>query len=341
MKKIKNCIKFISVALICTMITSFSNTSFYAVNQNKTVYIGGDTFGVKFYANGVIVTQLEDYYDGSKYVCPAKSGGLQESDIIKEINGYCINSNEELKAVTEQCQGKTLQMKIERNGKEIDKQITPVKNTVGIYLIGAWVRDSCAGIGTITYYDEDNNYFAALGHGICDNDTQALMPLASGQVLHANVSGIDKSVVGKAGSLNGYFTDSEIGNLTKNTDLGVFGTINDNFEYTSEKYEIADRDEIKIGKAQIYTTIENSTPQFYSIDIKRICNSADNSNENFIIKITDKKLIDKCGGILQGMSGSPIIQNGKIVGAVTHVFVNNPKEGYGVFLQNMVDYYNN
>lgn len=339
MKKFKKSIKFISVALIWTMLTSFSTTSFYAVSENKTVYIGGDTFGVKFYANGVIITQLEDYFDGSKYVCPARSGGLQESDIIKEVNGYDVNSNEELKSITEQSEGKILQLKIERNGKEIDKQISPIKNTVGIYLIGAWVRDSCAGIGTITYYDDDNNYFAALGHGICDNDTQALMPLASGQVLHANVSGIDKSVVGKAGSLNGYFTDNEIGKLTKNTELGVFGTINDNMKFKGQEYEIANRNEIKTGKAQLYTTIENSSPKFFDIEIKRICNNSKDSNENFIIKITDKKLIDECGGILQGMSGSPIIQNGKIVGAVTHVFVNNPKEGYGVFLQNMVDYY--
>ncbi len=338
MKKIK---KILSVALTGIIFLS-SNIPAYAAEQtDKSVYIGGEAFGVKFYANGVMVINLEDYYDGEKYVCPAKSGGLKKSDIIKEVNGYKITANEDLKTLTEQCSGKTLNFTIERNGKEIQKDINPVKNTVGVYLIGAWVRDSCAGIGTVTYYDADNNYFAALGHGICDSDTSALLPLARGEVLFANISGINKSVAGKAGSLNGYFSESTIGNLTKNSNLGIYGTANNNFKYNDQKMDIAESNEIKEGNAKIFTTIDGDKAKYYDIKIKRICNRSKNSNENFIIEITDKELLDKCGGIVQGMSGSPIVQNNKLVGAITHVFVNNPKEGYGVFLQNMVDCYNN
>lgn len=227
-------------------------------------------------------------------------------------------------------------MTVERNGNEINKSVTPIKNTVGIYLIGAWIRDSCAGIGTITYYDKDNNYFAALGHGICDNDTSALMPLATGEVVEANISGITKSTSGNAGSLNGYFTDSKIGVLTKNTSIGIYGTINDNCRNNEKKVKIADKNEIKTGSAQVYTTISDDKIGCYDIEITRICNRSEDSNENFVIKITDNELIKNCGGIVQGMSGSPIVQNGKLVGAITHVFLNQPNEGYGIIAQNMV-----
>lgn len=336
MKKLK---KILAVALT-GIILIITTTITYQAEENKTsVYLGGESFGVKFYTNGVIVINLEEYYDGTQYVCPAKSGGLQVSDIIQEANGYKINCNEDLKAVTENSNGNTLNLKIQRNGAELYKKINPVKNTVGVYLIGAWVRDSCAGIGTVTYYDTDNNYFAALGHGICDNDTSALLPLAEGEVVHANISGVSKSITGKPGSLNGYFSDNTIGKLTKNSEIGIFGTINDNFQNKSKKYEIAAINEIKIGKAQLYTTLDNNEVDSYDIEIKKICNRSEKSNENFVIKITDKRLMKKCGGIVQGMSGSPIIQNNKIIGAVTHVFVNNPNEGYGIYSQNMVENY--
>ena len=235
--------------------------------------------------------------------------------------------------------GGTLTLKIEREGKEQTKNITPQKNTAGMYLIGAWVRDSCAGIGTITYYDAEKNYFAALGHGICDNDTSLLLPLGSGEAVYANINGVTKSSFGKAGSLNGYFTDNTIGYLTKNSDVGVYGTISDNFSNKETRIKIADNSDIKTGNAQVYTTIDGEEPQYYSIEITRIVNLDSDSNENFVIKITDEKLLNYCGGIVQGMSGSPIIQNNKLVGAVTHVFLNNPKEGYGVTVQNMVTNY--
>lgn len=337
MKKI---CKLMTVAIISAAILSCTEPSVSAQEQNNSVYIGGDAFGVRFYANGVVVTELEDFYDGAKYVCPARSGGLRKSDVIKEADGYKITCNEDLQAITQACSGKTVKLKIERNGKEEEKKISPIKNTAGAYLIGAWIRDSCAGIGTVTYYDVDNNYFAALGHGICDSDTGALMPLAEGEVLKAEIIGINKSTAGKAGSLSGYFTDTKIGRLSKNGNLGIFGNLSEDFTLTNKKYETASINEVKTGGAQIYTTVENSKPEFYDAEIKRICSKDKGSNENFIIEITDKGLLNKTGGIVQGMSGSPIVQNGKLVGAVTHVFVNNPKEGYGVFLQNMVDYYN-
>ncbi len=335
----KNFKKILSVALSGVMLLSFSSITANSKDTSDFVYLGGQSFGVKFYNNGVIITKLESYYDGSKYICPAKDGGLKENDIIKEADGIVISTNEDLQTITKKSNGNTIKFKIQRNGKEIEKKVTPYKNTVGVYLMGAWVRDSCAGIGTVTYYDDNNNYFAALGHGICDVDTSALLPLGYGEVMHASISGVTKSTAGKAGSLNGYFTDSSIGNLTKNTETGIYGTISDNFYKCNKKIEVADYNEIKAGKAQLYTTIKDDKTESYDIEITKICNFSEKSNENFVIKITNNELLDECGGIVQGMSGSPIVQNGKLVGAVTHVFLNKPNEGYGVMVQNMVANY--
>ncbi len=323
-----------SVALVLSIILCLS--SFSASAENKTVYLGGEPFGLKFYNDGVIIIELEHFFDGLDYNCPAKTGGLKENDIIEEIDGIKINTNEDLQRIVTKSNGKALSFSINRDGKEIDKSITPRKNMAGMYLIGAWVRDSCAGIGTVTYYDRNNNYFAALGHGVCDKDTLCLLPLGYGEVVQSNISGVTKSTKGKAGSLDGYFTDKTFGLLTKNTPSGVFGTISDNFNINKKPIEIAKCEEIKTGKAEVCTTILGEEPEYYDIEIVKICNTNKNTNENFVIKITSDKLIESCGGIVQGMSGSPIIQNGKLIGAVTHVFVNSPCEGYGVTAQNMV-----
>ena len=325
-----------SVALVFAIFLCLSSFSVSADNKNKTVYLGGQPFGLKFYNDGVIIIELEHFFDGVNYNCPAKNAGLKVNDIIKEINGEKINSNEDLQKIVTKSNGNQLSFIIKRNGKEIDKLITPIKNMAGMYLIGAWVRDSCAGIGTVTYYDKEKNYFAALGHGVCDKDTSGLLPLGYGEVVCSYISGVTKSTKGKAGSLDGYFSDTTFGVLTKNTSSGVFGTPNDNFCFDQKAVEIADCDEIKTGKAEIYTTIIGEEPQYYDIEIVKICNTNKNTNENFVIKVTSDKLIENCGGIVQGMSGSPIVQNGKLVGAVTHVFVNSPCEGYGVTAQNMV-----
>lgn len=336
MKKFK---KILSVALSGAILLGFSQITAVSETETQSVYLGGQPFGVKFYNNGIVVINLESYYDGNKYICPAKEGGLKVNDIIKEVNGNVICTNEALQEAAVNSNGENITLTIERDGKELTKDIVPKKNTAGMYLIGAWVRDSCAGIGTITYYDSDNNYFAALGHGICDNDTSLLLPLGSGEAVHANINGVTKSSCGKAGSLNGYFTDSTIGYLVKNTEVGVYGTISDNFSNKERKIEIADNSDIKSGSAELYTTIDGEEPQYYSIEITKIVSLDSTSNENFVIKITDEKLMKYCGGIVQGMSGSPIIQDGKLVGAVTHVFLNNPSEGYGVTAQNMVTNY--
>ena len=304
--------------------------------ESSTVILGGQPFGVKFYNDGVMVIELEEFFNGSHYVCPAKEGGLQVDDVIKKVNGIEIKTNEDLQEAATGCGGKGMSFIIERDGKELCKTVKPQANTVGTYLLGAWVRDSCAGIGTVTYYNPDNNYFAALGHGICDRDTGAMMPLGEAEIVGASISSVERSSTGKAGSLNGYFTDKTLGTVTNNTINGIYGTIIDNSYLSGDRFEIAEFDEIQTGDAQIITTISGDRPESYDLKITSIRNDDPRNNENFVIKVTDKRLLDECGGIVQGMSGSPIVQNGKLIGAVTHVFLNNPEEGYGVAAQFMV-----
>lgn len=336
MKFIKIYKNFLSVAL--TIIISFTATAIPCNSGElpKYVYLGGEPFGLKMYSDGVMIVNLESYFDGCKYVCPAKEGGLKESDIIKEINGTKIISNETLHEITVNSGGETLEVTFERDNKTLHKKITPIKNMAGSYLIGAWVRDSSAGIGTVTYYDSDENCFAGLGHGICDCDTSKLMPLAYGEAVIAEISSVTKSKNGSPGSLNGYFSDKIIGEITDNSDIGIYGTFDNQLTDGKEKIEIAEKSELKTGKATVYTTIDGSTPQAYDIEITSISRN-ENSNESFIIKVTDKRLLEEAGGIVQGMSGSPIVMNGKLIGAVTHVFVNSTNEGYGIYIKKMID----
>ena len=332
--------KFVKILTISLSAAVFMQPShFFAAEATQKVLLGGQPFGVKFYSDGVMVVELEPFFSEGRYVCPAAESGVEVNDVIKKINNEDVKTNEDVQRATHNCGGEKLRLTVERGGKELIKTIQPQKNMVGVYLSGAWVRDSCAGIGTVTYYRPSDQSFAALGHGICDRDTTALMPLGSAEVVQADINSVTKSSTGKAGSLNGIFSDTTLGHLTKNTNCGVFGTTNDKNIPSGTELEIADNGEIKLGKAAMYTTVSGETPGCYEVEITDICNFGSRTNENFVIKVTDERLLSECGGIVQGMSGSPLVQNGKLVGAVTHVFLNSPQEGYGVTAQNMVSNY--
>ena len=260
----KNLKKFLAVAISAVIFlcypTIYATGNNYDKKYDKKVYLGGDAFGVKFYSNGLLIVELESYFDGSKFICPASNAGLKVNDIIKGINNIKASTNEDLQRAVINSEGKTINLTIERNGNILQKKITPYKNTSGMYLIGVWVRDSCAGIGTITYYDS-NNYFAALGHGICDNDTNALLPLSHGEIVKAEINGINKSISGNPGSLSGYFMEDKIGNLTKNTPLGIYGVKNTDYAAYKKEIQIAKPNEITKSKAKIYTTISGCFSQ--------------------------------------------------------------------------------
>ena len=225
-----------------------------------------------------------------------------------------------------------------RNGKEYTAHVTPeYSKTEGKYKSGLWVRDSGAGIGTVTFIDPETLSFGGLGHGICDGDTGELIPMDRGSVLGVRINGINKGAAGAPGEIKGYFNSGKTGTLIKNTTCGVYGVFTELPKgLPSEAVCLGGREELKEGDAYIWCTLDDSGPQKYSIRISEINRSA-TGNKCFSITVTDRALIEKTGGIVQGMSGSPIIQNGKIVGAVTHVLVNDPTTGYGIFIENMLN----
>lgn len=302
----------------------------------------GQPFGIKMLTEGIVVVRLSDI-NGKDDSCPAKEAGIQVGDIIISVGGEKITSNEDLSKVISSSGGDAIEVVVKRNGSDDEKsseeeltlKLTPEYcNSEKCYKTGMWIRDSSAGIGTITFYDPSTGAFGGLGHPICDSDTGEVLPLSSGEICDVSITGYKKGENGNPGELHGRFlSDSQIGTVAQNTNSGVFGSL-DESPSKNEEIEIADNSEVKTGKAEILTTISGSEPQKYSINIEQV-NPDDPDCKNLVIRVTDKTLLEKTGGILQGMSGSPIIQNGKLVGAVTHVFVNNSSMGYGIFANTM------
>ncbi len=300
------------------------------------LYPGGMPFGVKLYTDGVIVVGISGVETDSGKKTPASDGGIKVNDIITAINGKRVNTVDEVSTAIEQSGGSTVSLDIARDGQQIKIDITPVLSiTDNMYKAGVWLRDSTAGIGTVTFISPQNNAFAGLGHGICDVDTGEIMPLRKGIVVDVTIKGVTKGQIGNPGELNGYFSPGRIGSLIGNTMCGVYGMLSKDIDTShSEALNIGLKDELKLGNAEIYCTVGDKIDK-YSAEIVKIGNK-NAEQKNFVIKITDKRLLDATGGIVQGMSGSPIIQNNKLVGAVTHVLVNDPTKGYGIFIENML-----
>lgn len=301
------------------------------------LYTGGMPFGVKFLTEGVIISGFNDNATGREKN-PAKAAGLQINDIIISINNKQILGAAELNEVVEGCSGAAMSVRYSREGREAVAKITPVySKTEGRYSLGIYVRDSGAGIGTVTFIVPRTQEFAGLGHGICDGATGRLIPMQRGSVVGVKINGIVKGLSGAPGEVKGYFNSGKTGTLLGNTDCGVWGvlaTLPKGAENTLT--EVGLRDSVKDGKAYVYTQLDSDKVEKYEVQISDIAREA-TGNKCFTVKITDKALISKTGGIIQGMSGSPIIQNGKLVGAVTHVLINDPTCGYGIFIENMLD----
>ena len=305
------------------------------VTNRRYVGLGGDVFGIKLYTKGIIVVSTDSVTTSSGSKDPAVKAGLKCGDIITHINGEAATSSNQLTESVEKSQGQTLKLSIDRNGEKLELTLKPEISVNGGYKAGIWVRDSSAGIGTITYYDDESGKFAGLGHGVCDVDTGKIMPLNNGEAVRARVNGFYKSSAGNPGELCGVFSDIVLGSLRVNCETGVYGDL---LQPSGAKaVPVALESEIKPGAAQMITTIDGNGPQYYDIEIIKIYPSSDMSSRNMIIKVTDADLIEKTGGIVQGMSGSPIVQNSMLVGAVTHVFVNDPTQGYGIFASRMLD----
>lgn len=306
------------------------------VIPTTTVIPVGTTVGLKLYTDGVMVVGMSEI-NGEK---PYEKTGIEEGDMIISVDENVITCTADLIQTVNQSKGNEINIKYIRNGQEHLTEMIPVKTSKNEYKLGLWVRDAAAGVGTITYYEPATGNFAALGHGILDIDTEKLITIANGEIVSANILSIVKGEKGTPGEIRGTISNQKtIGQVSKNSNLGIYGKISDvsklNID-TSNELEVALRKEIKTGKAEILCTLENGVRQNYEIEIKKIYQNNNTDNKSMLIEVTDDKLLEKTGGIIQGMSGSPIIQNGKFVGAVTHVLVNNPKQGYAVFADMMI-----
>ncbi|MFT3951640.1 MAG: SpoIVB peptidase [Oscillospiraceae bacterium] len=292
---------------------------------------GGQPFGIKLITDGVMVIRTEEI-DG---VSPAEACGITVGDVIVSVNGERITSGENLSAVIRDSMGKTMEVDLNRGGEAVEVKLTPALR-MGAYRAGIWVRDSTAGVGTVTFYDPASGIFGGLGHPVCDADTGELIPIRSGAVSDVDIVSFSKSANGAPGELVGNFTSPRsVGSILRNTNCGVFGFLN-RTPSESQPVEMALRQEIQTGDATMLTTIDGHTPHAYAIRIESI-NLSGSDSKNMVIRVTDKALLAQTGGILQGMSGSPILQNGRLIGAVTHVFVKDPTMGYAVFADAMYD----
>ncbi len=310
------------------------------VMEETEVIPGGIPVGIYLESNGILVIETAKIMNEKGEECSPCKDLLQTGDYIIEVNGEKVTQKEQLIKMVETSNGEQLKLRIKRGEKILAVEVAPLLDKEQKYKLGAWVRDDTQGIGTITYIEADGS-FGALGHGISDADIGVIMECERGTLYEAQIRGIIRGVSGSPGSLSGiicYGSNSVIGSITANTDKGVFGTVNDNLikKLELEPVEIAYKQEVKQGPATIYSTVDGERKE-YDIYIKEVNVYSLNSNKGMVIEIRDEKLIQKTGGIVQGMSGSPIIQNGKMVGAVTHVLVNDPTTGYGIFIENMLD----
>ena len=320
--------------IIFIMIISIFALPSFAASVGDTVTVGGMAFGIKFYTDGVLVCGVSDVDSDNGNVSPGTIAGLKKGDVITKLDDADVVEIKDVMKILKDCEGKPLNVCYQRDGKDMSTTITPVRSvSEDTFKLGLWLKDGTAGIGTITYI-EDNGNFAGLGHGVCDSESGELMKLREGSVTDVTVTGIKLSSRGNPGYLRGVFED-KTGEVFSNTLKGVFGKL-DTIVDTGRKAVISSAEDIKEGPANILCTLDDNIICQYDIEIEKI-NHNDSDTKNFVVKITDKDLLTKTGGIVQGMSGSPIVQDGKLVGAVTHVLVDDPTRGYGIFIENMLN----
>ena len=308
----------------------------------RVLVAGGHSVGVQMDVKGALIVGLEEITTSTgEVVNPGLQAGLQIGDMILAVDGTKVYKAQEVEQLVNEVQGE-VRLKIQRKSKIMNVDLTPVINQEdGLYKLGVWIKDKTAGIGTLTYYDPVNMTFGALGHAICDPETGSVLTVNQGELIQAKVQSVKEGKSGEPGEIQGVFYEAEspLGNLDVNSELGIFGAAYHPIEnplYT-KPLVVGTKGQIEKGKAYILTTLENNQIERFEIEIEKTYKRDNESNKNMRIKVTDERLLEQSGGIVQGMSGSPIIQNNRIIGAVTHVLVNDPTRGYGIFIENMLE----
>ena len=304
-------------------------------DKEKKLIPGGMTFGVKFFTDGVLVVGFSEGDNSGLSDSPAYAAGIRSGDVILKADGRELTGTGSLSEAVDASGGKPVEFICRRNGREFTVTVTPKASSDGNFHAGMWVRDGGAGIGTVTFIDPDTKVFGGLGHGICDSETGKPVPLGRGVVMGVTVSGLRRGSAGTPGEIRGYFEPEKLGAVTGNTDCGVFGVFSNIPENCGEALPVASAKEVAEGPAVIRCTLDNGKVCEYGVELSSIDRNA-SGGRCFSVKVTDPALLELTGGIIQGMSGSPVIQNGKLVGAVTHVLINDPTSGYGIFIGNML-----
>ena len=304
------------------------------VTERPVLTVCGTPFGVKMFSEGALVVGFSNLNTADGTENPAKAAGLRLGDRVIRMGQTQTETNDEVKDALEAAEGKAIEVVYVRDGEQRQTALTPVwDSSAGQWRAGMWVRDSSAGVGTMTFVDEQNGVFAGLGHPISDSDTGKSVALRSGEIVPCEIIGCTSGTVGSPGELKGHFLSTHaLGTICINSENGVYGTTRAAF--TGRQVEMAFAQEVVPGDAEIWTTVSGETPQAYRVRIEKVSDAS--QTRNMILRVTDKRLLAQTGGIVQGMSGSPILQNGRLVGAVTHVLVNDPTRGYGIFAETML-----
>ena len=309
------------------------------ISPEKRLIPGGQALGVAMRTEGVLIVGLSDVAED---VSPAKSAGLAAGDVITGVNGTAVTTAEALTGLLNQIGPTQVQITYRRAGENRTALLTPHKDeTTGAVRLGAWVRDSTAGVGTLSFYDPDTGRYAALGHAITDGDTGSVLSVSEGQVLKANIVAVQKGQKGMPGELKGSFLrEGEVlGDIRRNSVLGIYGTMHGAAKNPlyPDGLPIGLRSGVHTGKASILSSVDGTGIHEYAIEITRVNPQTSPAPKSMVLRVTDEKLLEATGGIVQGMSGSPILQDGRIIGAVTHVFVSDPTQGYGLYVDWMLE----
>ncbi len=313
------------------------STAKVEVIDELQVAVLGTPFGMKIYTEGVLVSDITEVATQNGNKNPAKEAGIKAGDYIVSVNGKKVYTNEDLGYIVENSGGEKMRFEVARGKSKIYFNFSAVKEKgTEQYKIGIWVKDSSAGIGTLTFYSPSTNLLCGLGHGICDDSSKKLLKINSGEIVSAQIISVEKGKMGAAGQLKGRFNFETLGDIRLNCERGVYSEFKGNLKFTNLT-EIALKQEVKEGKAEILCTVEGEAPKTYSCEIEIRNSNYNSSTQNMLVTVTDKELLEKTGGIVQGMSGSPILQNGKLIGAVTHVLLDDSTKGYGIFAENMLE----
>ncbi len=315
------------ITAVCT-VTAFADGALIPV---------GETVGIQIKTQGVLVAAVSEVQTEQGTVYPARDAGVRTGDMIMAVDGHAVGGAADVLDAVERSGGAPAQVTVRRDGREQSLTVTPARESGGGLRLGLWLRDGVAGIGTVTYIDPDTGAFGALGHGVNDMDTGVLLPVADGDVCRARIVDVKRGAAGAPGELAGSFDAGDVvGCINTNTCCGIFGSITGDMGPLRQAMPVGEPEEVQKGPATVLACVDGQDIREYDVEISRTGLTA-GSGRDLMVRVTDPELLGRTGGIVQGMSGSPILQNGKLVGAVTHVLVNDPTRGYGIFIRTMLD----